>query len=119
MGLNISNSAEGGNMANKVKMINQLPSVEEHTVTAENMSTLQKSHGDFDIIERVEPDIDQSALGVTVDQDESSFFQIQTKTSFVPVDPNDTSNFEKISIKPQDLSKRKMKQFVKAQTQKI
>ena len=106
-------------MANKVKMINQLPSVEEHTVTAENMSTLQKSHGDFDIIERVEPDIDQSALGVTVDQDESSFFQIQTKTSFVPVDPNDTSNFEKISIKPQDLSKRKMKQFVKAQTQKI
>ena len=102
-------------------MNSQLASVEEHTATAENMSTLQKSHGDFDIIERVEPEIDQSALGVTMDQDinESSFFQIQTKTSFVPIDPNDTSNFEKISIKPQDLSKRKMKQFVKAQTQKI
>ena len=60
-----------------IKMNNQLQSVEEYSPTAENMSNLGKSECDFDIIERVEDNADQSAIGgVTTDQDfnDNSFF---------------------------------------------
>ena len=51
--------------------------MEEHSPAAENMSNIGKSECDFDIIERVEDNnADQSALGVTIDQDynDNSFF---------------------------------------------